>query len=153
MTLPTVTIVGNVVADPDLRYTASGVAVASFRLACNDSKKQPDGTWADGESLFVSCSAWREMAENVAETLVKGTRTVVTGRMRQRSYETREGEKRTVYEIDVDDCGPSLRSATAKVSRSSRSGGDRFQGNDRPASGPAEDPWASAGPADSEPPF
>lgn len=110
------------------------MAVASFTVACTDRRKQDDGTWADGDKAFVGVSAWREMAEACAESLVKGTRVIVTGRLRQRSYETREGEKRTVFEVTAEDVAPSLRSASAKVSRASR--------QSRSAE-PADDPWAA----------
>ena len=120
----TITIVGNLVDDPELRFTASGVAVANFRVASTPRAfDKQTNEWKDGESLFLSCSVWRQYAENVAESLTKGTRVIVSGRLKQRSYETNNGEKRTVFEIDVEDVGPALRNATAKVSKVNRSGG------------------------------
>lgn len=119
-----ITVIGNLTADPELRFTPSGAAVANFTVASTprtfDRQSQE---WKDGDTLFMRCSIWREAAENVAESLTKGTRVVVTGRLVQRSYETREGEKRTVVELQADEVGPSLRYATAKVTRSSRGGG------------------------------
>src|ERR1700745_629741 len=125
-----ITIVGNLVGDPELRYTPTGQAVATFRVASPPRfRDQQSGEWKDGESLFLSCNVWRQAAENVAESLQRGMRVIVSGRLKQRSYETREGEKRPVYEIEVDEVGPSLRNASAKVSRSSRSsGGGGFGG-------------------------
>src|SRR6516162_3073238 len=118
------TIIGNLVGDPELRYTPSGQAVATFRIASTPRyRDNSTGEWTDGNSLFLTCNVWRQAAENVAESLQKGTRVIVQGRLRQRSYETREGEKRTVFEVEVDEVGPSLRSATAKVTRANRSGG------------------------------
>jgi single-strand DNA-binding protein len=135
----TVTIVGNLVADPELRFTPSGAAVASFRVASTPrTYDRQSGEWKDGEALFLTCSVWRQAAENVAESLQRGMRVIVQGRLKSRSYETREGEKRTVFEIDVDEVGPSLRSATAKVNRASRSQGD-FGGG-----GQGGDPWQTA---------
>lgn len=163
-----ITIVGNLVGDPELRYTQTGQAVATFRVASTPRfRDNATGEWKDGDSLFLSCNVWRQAAENVAESLQRGTRVIVSGRLRQRSYETREGEKRTVYEIEVDDVGPSLRNASAKVTKSSRSGGG--YGGQGGSGGPsgggygggqggaaASDPWASeageAGTTD-EPPF
>ena len=144
------TIVGNLVDDPQLRYTPTGNAVANFRVA--STPRYLDKTaneWRDADSLFLTCNVWRQAAENVAESLQRGMRVIVSGRLRQRSYETREGEKRTVYEIEVDEVGPSLRNASAKVTKAARRSG-------RPVSVPAGgDPWAaesgSDGPA--EPPF
>lgn len=110
-----ITVVGNLVGDPELRFTPSGAAVANFRIASTPRTfDRQSGEWKDGEALFLSCSIWREAAENVAETLTKGMRVIVQGRLVQRSYETREGEKRTVYELQVDEVGPSLRYASAK---------------------------------------
>ena len=135
-----ITLVGNLVDDPELRFTPSGQAVAKFRVASTPRyRDNQTGEWKDGESLFLTCNVWRQAAENVAESLQRGTRVIVQGRLRQRSYETKEGEKRTVYEVEADDVGPSLRMATAKVNKTSRSGGG-FGGNG-PA--PADDPWAS----------
>ena len=114
----TITVVGNLTADPDLRFTASGVAVAGFTVASTPRVfDRASGEWKDGDTLFLRCTLWRQPAENTAETLRKGTRVIVTGRLKQRSYGTRDGQKRTVTEIDVDDIGPSLRYATAKVTR------------------------------------
>jgi single-strand DNA-binding protein len=118
-----ITLVGNLVDDPELRFTPSGAAVANFRVASTPrTYDRQSGEWKDGESLFISCSVWRQAAENVAESLQRGMRVIVHGRLKSRSYETRDGEKRTVFEIDVDEVGPSLRSATAKVSKTMRSG-------------------------------
>lgn len=152
----TITIVGNLVDDPELRFTPSGQAVAKFRIASTPRfLDRATNEWKDGEGLFLSCNVWRQYAENVAESLTRGMRVIVTGRLRQRSYETREGEKRTVYEIEVDDVGPALRNATAKVSKVARSDGG-FSAGGSGASG-GEDPWASQsgswGAASDEPPF
>ena len=118
-----VTLVGNLVDDPELRFTPSGAAVANFRIASTPrTYDRQTGEWKDGESLFLSCSVWRQAAENVAESLQRGMRVIVQGRLKSRSYDDREGNKRTVFEIDVDEVGPSLRSATAKVTRAMRSG-------------------------------
>jgi single-strand DNA-binding protein len=168
-----ITIAGNLVDDPELRYTQTGQAVAKFRIASTPRfRDNASGEWKDGDSLFLSCSVWRQAAENAAESLQRGMRVIVQGRLRQRSYETKEGEKRTVYEVEVDDVGPSLRNASAKVTKSSRSsggfggggqGGSGGQsggyssggggGGGRPAS---DDPWASeaaGGDMSDEPPF
>ena len=119
-----ITIIGNLVDDPELRFTGSGVAVANFRVASTPRTfDRQANEWKDGESLFLTCSVWRQYAENVAESLTKGTRVIVTGRLKQRSYETQNGERRTVFEIEVDEVGPALRSATAKVTRIQREGG------------------------------
>jgi single-strand DNA-binding protein len=119
-----VTMVGNLVDDPELRFTPSGAAVANFRIASTPrTYDRQSGEWKDGESLFLSCSVWRQAAENVAESLQRGMRVIVQGRLKSRSYDDREGQKRTVFEIDVDEVGPSLRSATAKVTKAMRSGG------------------------------
>ena len=119
-----ITIAGNLVNDPELRYTPTGQAVAKFRVASTPRfRDNASGEWKDGDSLFLTCNVWRQAAENVAESLQRGMRVIVTGRLRQRSYETREGEKRTVYEVEVDDVGPSMRNASAKVTKSNRSGG------------------------------
>ena len=118
------TVVGNLVSDPELRYTPTGVAVANFRVASTPRTfDRQANEWKDGDSLFLTCNVWRQAAENVAASLQRGMRVVVQGRLHQRSYETREGEKRTVFEIEVDDVGPSLRNASAKVTKSNRSGG------------------------------
>jgi single-strand DNA-binding protein len=119
-----ITISGNLVDDPELRFTPSGQPVARFRVASTPRfRDNASGEWKDGDSLFLSCNVWRQAAENVAESLQRGMRVIVSGRLRQRSYETKEGEKRTVYEVEVDDVGPSLRNASAKVAKVSRSGG------------------------------
>jgi single-strand DNA-binding protein len=119
-----ITVVGNLVSDPELRYTPTGVAVANFRVASTPRTfDRQANEWKDGDSLFLTCNVWRQAAENVAESLQRGMRVIVMGRLHQRSYETREGEKRTVFEIEVDDVGPSMRNASAKVAKSNRSGG------------------------------
>jgi single-strand DNA-binding protein len=168
----TITIIGNLVNDPELRYTPTGQAVATFRVASTPRfMDRQTNEWKDGDSLFLSCNVWRQAAENVAESLQRGMRVIVSGRLRQRSYETKEGEKRTVYEVEVDEVGPSLRNASAKVNKSARSGsgsgfgsgqsGSAGQGGYGGGAGNAggranDDPWA-AEPGDSgfsdEPPF
>ncbi|HYU86527.1 MAG TPA: single-stranded DNA-binding protein [Kribbellaceae bacterium] len=137
-----ITLVGNLVDDPELRFTPSGAAVANFRVASTPrTYDRQSGEWKDGESLFISCSVWRQAAENVAESLQRGMRVIVQGRLKSRSYEDREGNKRTVFEIDVDEVGPSLRNATAKVSKTMRSGpGDSGGGS---GGGQQNDPWAT----------
>jgi single-strand DNA-binding protein len=166
-----ITVVGNLVADPELRFTPSGQPVATFRVASTPRvMDRQTNEWKDGDSLFLTCNVWRQAAENVAESLQRGMRVIVTGRLKQRNYETKEGEKRTVYEVEVDDVGPSLRNASAKVNRISRAGGEGgFSGGNRGGnsggyggqssssgggSSKNEDPWASsdAGYSD-EPPF
>jgi single-strand DNA-binding protein len=154
------TIVGNLTADPELRFTPSGAAVASFTVASTPrSFDKNSNEWKDGDALFMRCSIWRQAAENVAESLQRGMRVIVTGRLQQRSYETREGEKRTVVEMQVDEVGPSLKYATAKVNRTQRGSSGGGFGSDSGASAPADDPWASSGPAaaagsfSDEPPF
>jgi single-strand DNA-binding protein len=152
----TVTVVGNLTNDPELRFTPSGAAVASFTVASSSRVlDKATNEWKDGDTTYLRCSVWRQYAENVAESLTKGTRVIVTGRLKQRSYETREGEKRTVMEIDVDDVGPALRYATAKVNRVQRSGGGFSGDNGGGGAAPADDPWSSAPPAGGfdEPPF
>lgn len=158
----TVTVIGNLTSDPELRFTPNGLAVASFTVASTTRiLDKTSNEWKDGDTLFLRCSVWRQYAENVAESLTKGTRVLVTGRLKQRSYETKEGEKRTVYEVEVDEVGPSLRNATAKVTKTTRQGG-----NNTSFSAPTEssdDPWSSpAGvsgggwtstTADEQPPF
>src|SRR3954466_3652522 len=120
----TITVVGNLTADPELRFTSSGAAVANFTVASTPRTfDRQSGEWKDGEALFLRCSIWRQAAENVAESLQKGARVIVQGRLKQRSFETREGEKRTVIELDVDEIGPSLKYATAKVNKAGRGGG------------------------------
>ncbi|MDN3352853.1 single-stranded DNA-binding protein [Actinomadura sp. DC4] len=167
-----ITIVGNLVNDPELRFTPNGQAVATFRVASTPRfRDQQSGEWKDGESLFLTCNVWRQAAENCAESLQRGMRVIVQGRLKQRSYETREGEKRTVYEIEADDVGPSLKSATAKVNKTQRQGGGfgggggggqgggGFGGGNQGGGGgnqgggfgggggnqPADDPWATGG--------
>ena len=145
-----ITVVGNLVDDPELRFTPSGAAVANFRIASTPRTfNRQTNEWEDGDALFLSCSIWRQAAENVAESLQKGMRVVVQGRLKSRQYETREGEKRTVFEIDVDEVGPSLRYATAKVTRAGRSTGGGGYGASGGSGGgaPASDPWASPAPA------
>ena len=143
-----ITLVGNLVDDPELRFTPSGAAVAKFRMASTPRylDKQTN-EWKDGESLFLTCNVWRQAAENVAESLQRGMRVIVQGRLKQRSYETKEGEKRTVYEVEVDEVGPSLRSATAKVNKTQRGGGGGGFGSSAGAGAPVDDPWATATPA------
>ena len=176
-----ITIAGNLVDDPELRFTPAGQPVARFRVASTPRfRDNATGEWKDGDSLFLTCNVWRQAAENVAESLTRGMRVIVSGRLRQRSYETKEGEKRTVYEVEVDDVGPSLRNASAKVNRVARSGGDggyggggggaqrgsggqggggrSSSGGGQGNSGGAEsDPWATDGPGgggfSDEPPF
>jgi len=162
----TITIVGNLTDDPELRFTPSGAAVAKFRIASTPrTLDRASGEWKDGEPLFLACNIWRDAAEHVAESLQRGARVIVQGRLRQRSYETREGEKRTVYELEVDEIGPSLRYATAKVQRMNRSGGgggggfgasngggsggggNRPQPSNGGGGGNFDDPWATAAPA------
>ena len=159
----TITVVGNLTDDPELRFTPSGAAVAKFRIASTPrTLDRQSGEWKDGEPLFLACNIWRDAAEHVAESLQRGARVIVQGRLRQRSYETREGEKRTVYELEVDEIGPSLRYATAKVQKMSRSGGGGGGGgfgasggggggNRQPSGGGGgnnfDDPWATAAPA------
>lgn len=127
---PQITVVGHLVADPDLRFLPSGAAVANFTVASTPRTFDKDsGEWKDGEALFMRCSIWRQAAEHVADSLTKGARVIVTGRLKQRSYETKDGEKRTVVELDVDEVGPSLRYATASVKKAARSSGGS-QSND-----------------------
>ncbi|AEE47888.1 single-stranded DNA-binding protein [Cellulomonas fimi] len=172
----TITVIGNLTGDPELRFTPSGAAVANFTVASTPRTfDRQSNEWKDGDTLFLRCSIWREAAESVAESLTKGTRVIVTGRLVQRSYETREGEKRTVYELQVDEVGPSLRYATAKVTRTQRSGGGGFSGGGgggggfgggggggsyggSGGGGQQDDPWAtpaggSGGGYSDEPPF
>jgi single-strand DNA-binding protein len=179
-----ITVVGNLVADPELRFTPAGQPVATFRIASTPRiRDNASNEWKDGDSLFLTCNVWRQAAENVAESLQRGMRVIVTGRLKQRNYETKEGEKRTVYEVEVDDVGPSLRNASAKVNRASRgggeggfgggggnrnSGGGGYSGGGQGSSGGGqgsssggssrnEDPWASdagaGGGYSDEPPF
>ena len=138
-----ITVVGNLTGDPELRFTPSGAAVANFTIASTPRNfDKQSNEWKDGDTLFLSCSIWRQAAENVAESLTKGMRVVAQGRLKQRSYETREGEKRTVVELDVEEVGPSLKYATAKVARVQRSGGGGGYGGGNTGGG--EDPWASS---------
>src|SRR5882762_4070421 len=132
-----ITVVGNLTDDPELRFTPSGAAVANFTVASTPrTLDRQTNEWKDGDALFLRCSIWRQAAENVAESLTRGMRVIVSGRLRQRSYETKEGEKRTVYEVEVDDVGPSLRNASAKVNRVARSGGDGgYSGGQRSSGG------------------
>lgn len=166
-----ITLVGNLTSDPELRFTPSGAAVANFTVASTPRTfDRQSNEWKDGEAMFINCSVWRQAAENVAETLTKGMRVIVQGRLRARSYETREGEKRTVFEIEVDEVGPSLRYATAKVTKTSSgsnwqggaSQGGSGQGGGNWSAGPSQesaggnrgggvDPWATA--QSDEPPF
>ena len=173
-----ITVIGNLTADPELRFTPSGAAVANFTVASTPRMfDRQTNEWKDGEALFLRCNIWREAAENVAESLTRGSRVIVQGRLKQRSFETREGEKRTVVELEVDEIGPSLRYATAKVNKASRSGGggggfggggggsrQAAQAGGGAAQGGAggaagDDPWGSApasgsfGGGDDEPPF
>ncbi|KMS82847.1 single-stranded DNA-binding protein [Streptomyces regensis] len=161
-----ITVVGNLTADPELRFTPSGAAVANFTVASTPRQfDRQSGEWKDGEALFLRCNIWRQAAENVAETLTRGARVIVQGRLKQRSFETKEGEKRTVVELEVDEIGPSLRYATAKVNKVSRGGGGGggFGGGGAAApagaGAPADDPWGSEPPAgggggfSDEPPF
>jgi single-strand DNA-binding protein len=140
-----ITVVGNLVDDPELRFTPSGAAVANFRIASTPrTLDRQTNEWKDGDALFLSCSVWRQAAENVAESLQKGMRVVVQGRLKQRQYETREGEKRTVVELDVDEVGPSLKYATAKVTRTTRQGGGGGYSGGGASGG--DDPWAGPAP-------
>ena len=161
-----ITIAGNLVDDPELRFTPAGQPVARFRVASTPRfRDNSTGEWKDGDSLFLTCNVWRQAAEHVAESLTRGTRVIVSGRLRQRSYETKEGEKRTVYEVEVDDVGPSLRNASAKVNKVARNGsggsvgpggsGGRSAGGQGSAGGADADPWTSDGPGGytDEPPF
>jgi len=154
----TITVIGNLTGDPELRFTSSGAAVANFTVASTPrSFDRQSNDWKDGDTLFLRCSIWREAAENVAESLTKGMRVIASGRLVQRSYETREGEKRTVVELQVDEVGPSLKYASAKVTRAQRSGGGGGGFGGGGGGGAAEDPWAtfpSGGESVSdEPPF
>ncbi|ONM49001.1 single-stranded DNA-binding protein [Nocardia donostiensis] len=170
-----ITVIGNLTADPELRFTPAGAAVANFTVASTPRIfDRNTNEWKDGEALFLRCNIWREAAENVAESLTRGSRVIVSGRLKQRSFETREGEKRTVVELEVDEVGPSLRYATAKVNKTSRGGGgggfgsggggnyNANSGGGRSGQQAADDPWGSApaagsfgggGRMDDEPPF
>lgn len=160
-----ITVVGNLTADPELRFTPSGAPVANFTVASTPRTfDRQSGEWKDGDAMFLNCAVWRQAAENVAESLTKGMRVIVQGRLRSRSYETREGEKRTVFEIEVEEIGPALRYATAKVTRTTGGGGNYgggqssgggsnwgSGGNQSERSGGGNDPWAQA--QSDEPPF
>ena len=148
----TLTIIGNLTADPELRFTPSGPAVASFTVASTPRRyDRQAGEFRDGDTLFMRCTVWRETAENVAESLEKGMRVIVTGRLVQRTFETREGEKRTVVELQVAEVGPSLAKATARVTRTPRNDGG-FTAQPQPQAAPTDDPWATHQPTDA-PPF
>jgi single-strand DNA-binding protein len=147
-----VTVVGNLTNDPELRFTPSGAAVASFTIASNSRYlDKATNEWKDGEPVFMRCSVWRQYAENVAESLTRGTRVIATGRLKQRSYDNRDGQKVTVIEMEVDDVGPALRTATAKVTKVARAGGGGFGDaggfGGQPAPAGNDDPWASSAPA------
>jgi len=145
-----ITVIGNLTADPELRFTPAGAAVANFTVASTPRKfNKNTNEWEDDETLFLRCNIWREAAENVAESLTRGVRIIVQGRLKQRSFETREGEKRTVVELEVDEVGPSLKSATAKVNKTTRGNGS---GASRPQQRGGEDPWGSNA-RDEEAPF
>ena len=144
-----ITVVGNLTGDPELRYTQNGLAVANFTIASTPRNfDRASNDWKDGDALFMRASVWREFAEHVAGSLTKGSRVIATGRLKQRSYETKEGEKRTSIELEVDEIGPSLRYATAQVTRaaSSRDGGGGARGGSQ-QSQVAEEPWAASAPA------
>ena len=148
-----ITIVGNLVADPELRFTSSGQPVATFRVASTPRiRDAATNEWKDGDSLFLTCNVWRQAAENVAESLQRGMRVIVSGRLRQRNYETKEGEKRTVYEVEADEVGASLKNASAKVTKATRS--STSTGNGGRGQGDA-DPWTGQGSGGytDEPPF
>ncbi len=149
----TITLVGNLTADPELRFTPSGAAVANFTVASTPRTfDRNTNEWRDGDAMFLNCAVWRQAAENVAESLQKGMRVIVQGRLRSRSYETRDGERRTVFEVDVDEIGPALRYATAKVSRNAGGGGGGRpsgggQSGGSQGGGYGDDPWATGGSA------
>ena len=147
----TITVIGNLTADPELRFTPNGAPVANFTVATTARNYDRNtNEWVDGDAMFLGCSVWREQAENIAETLTKGMRVIVTGRLKSRSYETREGEKRTVFEIDIDEVGPALRYATAKVARAGRGDNSSRAAGGRPqpaAAATGNDPWGSRGKA------
>ncbi len=157
-----ITLIGNLTADPELRFTPSGAAVANFTVASTPRTfDRQTNEWRDGDAMFLNCAVWRQAAENVAESLQKGMRVIVSGRLKSRSYETREGEKRTVFEVDVDEIGPALRYATAKVTRTSggggqggggQGGGGGYRGGPGGGNGGGQgggsyggDPWATGG--------
>lgn len=142
-----ITVVGNITDDPELRFTPSGAAVANFTVASTPrTMNRQTNEWEDGEALFLRCSIWRQAAENVAESLQKGARVIVQGRLKARTWETREGEKRTSFEVDVDEIGPSLKWATAKVTRAQRSGGGGGGYSGGGQQSQQADPWATSGP-------
>ena len=144
----TITIVGNLTADPELRFTPSGAAVANYTVASTPRTfDRQSNEWKDGETLFMRCSIWRDAAENIAESLHRGTRVIATGRLKSRSYDTKEGEKRTVIELDVDEVGPSLRYASAKVTKAERGGSGGGFGGGGQGGAPQADPWATGGSA------
>jgi single-strand DNA-binding protein len=160
------TVVGNLTADPELRFTPSGAAVANFTIASTPRSYDKDsGAWKDGDALFMRCNVWRQPAENVAESLERGMRVMATGRLKQRQFTTKEGDKRTVVELDVEEVGPALKYATAKVTKVNKDGGSNTGGNRQPArraepdpwsTSQAADPWVTTGKpatADEEPPF
>src|SRR5665647_282255 len=139
-----ITVVGNLTADPVLRFTPSGAPVANFTVASTPRNfDRQSGEWKDGDAMFLNCAVWRQAAENVAESLTKGMRVIVQGRLRQRSYETREGEKRTVFEVEVEEIGPALKYATAKVTRSSGNSGGNYSGG-APAAGGGGSSWSNS---------
>jgi single-strand DNA-binding protein len=156
-----ITLIGNLTNDPELRFTPSGAAVAKFTVASTPRyMDRQTNEWKDGDTLFLQCQIWRQAAENVAETLTRGMRVIVSGRLKQRSYETKEGEKRTVFEVEVDEVGPSLRNATAKVTKTTRQGGN--SGGFSAPTESSDDPWSSttsvgggwtSTTADEQPPF
>jgi single-strand DNA-binding protein len=150
-----INIAGNLTSDPELRFTSSGVAVANFTVASTPRKYDSQtNQWEDGDALFLRCNIWRQAAENVAESLTKGARVIVSGRLHQRSYDTKEGEKRTVVELEVDEVGPSLKYATAKVTKVSRSTSENHSPAGQGSNTGRGDPWGSRPPAaDVEPPF
>ena len=152
-------MIGNLVSDPELRFTPSGAAVAKFTVASTPRYLDKNtNEWKDGDSLFLNCQIWRQAAENVAESLTRGMRVIVSGRLKQRSYETKEGEKRTVFEVEVDEVGPSLRNATAKVTKTNKGGGsftpasETTSAEDSWSAAPVGGGWSSAG-SDDQPPF
>lgn len=155
MTDTTITVVGNLTADPELRFTSGGAAVANFTVASTPRiYDKLAKEWKDGDALFLRCNIWRDTAENLTESLKRGDRVIVTGRLKQRSFETKEGEKRTVFEVEVDEVGPSLRYATAKVAKTapSKKVGAAAKPADDPwgtSPKPADDPWGTT----DEPPF
>jgi len=158
-----ITVIGNLTADPELRFTPSGSAVANFTIASTPRVfDRQSNEWKDGEALFLRSAVWQEAAENVAETLTKGMRVIAQGRLKARSYDTKEGERRTVMELEIDEIGPSLRFASAKVTRTQRSGGSGGGFNNPPQNStpqgggwnaPAADPWSTGGANSEEPPF